>query len=414
VLLANETTQGFDGYSYVDSLTLITSTIREDSLRSDSLSHNLIGAINDPVFGLSKATTFIQFKLPQINNVISSQNLDSVVLFAQFTSKTAYYGDLNTNMEISLHELTEKMGSAVTHSNQAYAYDPVPVGTFNGKFNLNDSMNIRDLKNNIKGAPGMSIKLSNAMAQKLFNANASQLSSQDNFTDFFKGLAFVTSSTPNSGSGVIAAINMTASFSLIRIYYNDSMQSDFKVIDNAERFTKYDISNQSSLIANQKSIGTQFNFDTTYLQSMTGAKTKIEIPYLYTLIPKNGKRISIGKAEIILHPLAGTYNSPFGLPSRLLMLQPNKETNLNESITDLLEPYYGGSYNSAKNEYRFNITRHLQGLINDYVNTKTDNNRGLYLLIPSDNPIAPSRMYVDTRKKLQDAGIEIRIVYTEL
>ena len=46
---------GFDGYLYTNQLDLLTRTVREDSLKSDSLSHNLIGLINDPNFGTYKA-----------------------------------------------------------------------------------------------------------------------------------------------------------------------------------------------------------------------------------------------------------------------------------------------------------------------------------------------------------------------
>ena len=55
---------GFDGYLYTNQLDLLTRTVREDSLKSDSLSHNLIGLINDPNFGTYKASSFFQFPSP--------------------------------------------------------------------------------------------------------------------------------------------------------------------------------------------------------------------------------------------------------------------------------------------------------------------------------------------------------------
>ena len=85
MFLANEGTLGFEGYSFIDSLKMLTSTVREDSLKTDSLSHNLIGVINDAEFGRYEASSFFQFKLPQVDKVVSSQTLDSVVLFIQYT-----------------------------------------------------------------------------------------------------------------------------------------------------------------------------------------------------------------------------------------------------------------------------------------------------------------------------------------
>lgn len=414
LFLANEGTLGFDGYSFTESLDMLTSTVREDSLKSDSLSHNLIGVINDAEFGRYEASSFFQFKLPQVDKVISSQTLDSVVLFIQYTSSIAYYGDLNSELSFKVYELSESMNSTVTHSNQTYTYNPTPVGSFTGKVKLTDSMEITELGKRVKVSPGISIKLSTVMAQKLFNASATDLNSSDNFLQYFKGLAIVPDQTPIIGSGVIAAVNLRGAFTKLRVYYNDSLQSDFTVIDNAKRFTQYKVTGQSNLIKNQKSAPSTANFDTTFVQAMTGAKTKIQFPNLFSIITSSSKKISIGKAEIIIRPVAGSFNNFFTLPTRLLLLHPDPTTNLNAGIIDLIEPFYGGKYNSITNEYRFNITRHIQSIFTDYQLNGKNSNNGLFIVAPSDNPIAPSRIVLDTRKHVANAGIEFKLVYTEL
>ncbi len=414
LFLANEGTVGFDGYSFVDSLKMLTSTVREDSLKTDSLSHNLIGVINDAEFGRYEASSFFQFKLPQVDKVISTQTLDSVVLFIQYTSSTSYYGDLNSNLSFKVYELSESMNSSISHSNQTYTYNPTPIGSFTGKVKLTDSMQITELGKRVKVSPGISVKLSTAMAQKLFNAGSADLSSSDNFLQYFKGLAIVPDQTPSIGSGVITAVNMKGSFSKIRIYYNDSLQSDFTVIDNAKRFTQYKVSGQGNSIKNQKAASDTANFSTTYVQAMTGAKTKIQFPNLFSIIKNRSKKISIGKAEIIIRPLAGSFNNFFTLPSRLLLLHPDPTTNLNAGIIDLIEPFYGGKYNSITNEYRFNITRHIQSIFTDYQLNGKNSNNGLFIVAPSDNPIAPTRIVLDTRKRQLIPGIEFKLVYTEL
>ncbi len=414
LFLANEGTLGFDGYSFIDSLKMLTSTVREDSLKTDSLSHNLIGVINEAEFGRYEASSFFQFKLPQVDKVVSSQKLDSVVLFIQYTSNIAYYGDLNSLLSFKVYELSESMDATVTHSNQTYAYNPTPVGSFTGKVKLTDSMQITQLGKRVKVAPGISIKLSTSMAQKLFNASATDLKSSDNFLQYFKGLAIVPDNTPASGSGVIAAVNLRGAFTKLRIYYNDSLQSDFGVIDNARRFTQYKVTGQGNSIRKQKSASSSANFDTTYVQAMAGAKTKIQFPNLFKIITNNSKKISIGKAEIIIRPLAGSFSTPFSLPTRLLLLRPDPTTNLNAGIIDLIEPFYGGKYNSITNEYRFNITRHIQSIFTDYQLYGKNSNNGLFIVAPSDNPIMPARIVLDTRKDPKNPGIEFELVYTEL
>jgi hypothetical protein len=415
VFLANETTQGFDGYSYTDTFKLLTRTVREDSIKSDSLSHNLIGVINDADFGKYTASSYFQFRLPQLNNVINTQKLDSAVLIMQYTSATAWYGDLNTNMAFDVVEVNELMDKTRTHSNQSYSYNPTPIGSFSGKFRPSDSISVRELGKKVKIAPSISIKLDSNFAKKLFNANT-ELGSQENFVSFFKGLGIIPTSNPSLGSGAIAAFNMTGGFSKIRIYYNDSLQSDFKVIPiDSRRLSNYTVNNQPVNITKQKSAQAKASFDTTYAQAMTGAKTHIRIPYLFGLVNKaSGKKISVGKAEIIIRPMAGTFASPFTPPTRMLILQPDATTNRNAGIIDLIERSYGGDYNASKNEYRFNITRHIQSLFSDYQLHGKDNNRGLFLTIPSDFPIAPSRIVMDMRKGIPNAGIEFKLIYTEL
>ena len=147
---------------------------------------------------------------------------------------------------------------------------------------------------------------------------------------------------------------------------------------------------------------------------MAGAKTKIQFPNLFSIITSNSKKISIGKAEIIIRPLAGSFSTPFSLPTRLLLLRPDPTTNLNAGIIDLIEPFYGGKYNSITNEYRFNITRHIQSIFTDYQLYGKNSNNGLFIVAPSDNPIMPSRIVLDTKKQQNNAGIEFELVYTEL
>ncbi len=423
VFLVNEGTVGFDGNGYTDSFTLLTSTIREDSLKTDSLSNNLIGVINDPFFGNYHARSFFQFNLPELGKVISSGTLDSVVLFMQYTSKTAYYGDLNSELSLNVYELnTALSASNAAYSNQNYGYIATPIGSYTGKLKVNDSIKIRDLAKKVTIAPTLAIKLSASFANKLFNANSTDLASQTAFLDLFKGLVIVPNTSPVSGNGAMAAVNMYAAFSKIRVYYNDTMQSDFKVLDDSRRFSQYYVSNQNSEITKQKAAGKKANFDTTFLQSLTGAKTRISIPYLLKILRKNKDNqtipISVAKAEIIIRPVAGSYGTTTQLPARLLLLQPHPTTGLNAGIIDALafEPFYGGAYNATLNGYKFNITRHIQNLFIDYQRQPNgiDNNNGLFLIIPTDNPIAPSRMMVDTRKKIPNAGIEFKLYYSEL
>lgn len=410
VFLNNNQNSGFNGVGYVDTFKLITRTVREDSLKTDSLSYNLIGSINDPTFGVYKAETFFELALPQFGNVISSKKFDSAVLFLQYTSTIAHYGDLNSIQNLEVVELNESMTASKQYSNNSYNVSPTVIGTYNGKFTPTDSSKYRNFKKIETIAPTLKITLSNAFGNKLFNASSSDLSSQASFLNYIKGIGIRVIGTPSSNSGAITSINLKGTFSKVRVYYDDTTHSDFVINPDSKRISTYQVSNQSSEIIKQKT--NKFNFDTGFVQSLTGAKLKIEIPNLFKII--SNKTIAVNKAEIYIRPLAGTNTSPFKIPSRLLLLQPNASNNLNAGIIDLIEPFYGGTYNSVSNYYKFNVTRHIQDLFIDKQLKGIDNNRGFFLIIPTDNPVTPSRLFVDTRKGLKDVGIEFKLYYAEL
>lgn len=408
----SEGTLGYDGLIFTDSLTLLTKTVREDSLFTDSLSHNLIGLVNDPDFGIYKSKTFFELNLPQFGKVINNRVLDSVVLFLNYTSNIAYYGDMTQNVDLSIYELNQSMLENVNFSNQTYTYNSTPIGSFNGKFKLSDSIKLKQGSGNVQIPATFRVKLSSQFANKLFSASATDLASQINFKQYINGLAIV----PNGNNGNIVAVNLESSFSRLRLYYDDSLYSDFNVGAGSKRFSQYEILNQNSVIVQQKQAPANQDFNSTYIQAMSGAKTQILMPHLFSMIKNPSKKISIAKAELIIRPKAGSYNSTFSLPKRLLCLQPNKTTNLNFAILDLFagNNLYGGGYDAGKNYYKFNITRHIQTLFTDFQTKGENNNRGLFIVIPTENPIAPSRMVVDMQKKLANQGIELKIYYTEL
>ena len=121
-----------------------------------------------------------------------------------------------------------------------------------------------------------------------------------------------------------------------------------------------------------------------------------------------------------------TVSEAYTAPSRLLLLQPSEEDGSNAFIQDLVDVLfprsqawvgftsYGGSYNTIDETYSFGVTRHLQLLLDTYLNSGEDNNRGFYLIIPSDNPVTPSRVVLDTDNSGSAKNIQLKVTYTKL
>ncbi len=97
------------GTTFTDTVTIISYTVREDSLRTDTLfSQHLLGSYDSPVFGKTYANIYSQVLLPSNNiDLGSSLILDSVVLTLDYAG---FYGDTAIQHKILVYQLTEDLG----------------------------------------------------------------------------------------------------------------------------------------------------------------------------------------------------------------------------------------------------------------------------------------------------------------
>jgi hypothetical protein len=394
-----------------DSLTLKTSSIKEDSFETDQLPYMLLGAMNDPNYGLSKSEVYSQFTITDLNPSLNAagNTLDSAVLTIRFTSSAAFYGNLLTPQTFTVHRLTEDFPAAGNriYNSKTLSFDPSPIGTFTGVVSLTDSTKVRIGKSQLNIAPSLKIKLSSAFANDIFNAPTGTFASDDVFKTFLKGVVIKASSTPTSGDGAIIALTLNDALSKITIHYNDSLQYNLSM-KSSRAFANYQIVNQSSAIVNQQS-NPNLDYSVVYAQSLTGSKIKVEITNLENLA-KNKTKI-IHKAELIVKPLNGSFNSTYPLPQRLLVLQPDS-FGKSIAIPDLFNGKFIGDLRS-NNSYVLNITDFIQFQLNTYKTTGSLQNV-LHIVVPNSNPIAPSRISVDADKTTGQEKIALRIIYSEL
>ena len=163
------------------------------------------------------------------------------------------------------------------------------------------------------------------------------------------------------------------------------------------------------------------HYNKTYVQTMGGCKTKIEIPYILNLVPAaKNERIIINEAALVLTPKNGSFSTSYTLPARLYLFQPDKDNKQNSAIIDFIDyldpklsifSLYGGGYNSLTGEYTIRFTRHLQYLLDQ--NDK-NLNRGFYVTIPSDKPITPTRLVLDNTRLPNYKALKLRITYSKI
>jgi len=214
------------------------------------------------------------------------------------------------------------------------------------------------------------------------------------FVEFFKGL-YVSAS--NDNDGVIAYLSPISANSKLSIYYHstnvDSLSLDFSLTGDATRINLFE--KDTSYLFNQADTSTN-----TYVQSMAGHKTVIEIQHLDTL-KTFFKDKAINRVNLSFE-LDGTDTADFPPHGRMYLVRVDNEGK-DYFLTDYIvegEDHFGGKLENGK--YTFNITRYFLQLLNneDYTNK-------LYL-------VAAGGAVNANRTILPKDKISFNIIYTDL
>ncbi len=401
--------------SILDSFTLNSYTVREDSVKTTNLDYSLLGVIEDPVFGKSEAAIYAQVLLASSAiNFGSNPQLDSVVLYL---NRIGEYGNISSPLNILVHELDEDLvdGEAY-YSNRSLAVKSLGLG---GRqvipANEDDTIAIR---------------LSNKFGNDLLDeSGGSNLANTDAFLTFFKGIKiaamlfsddnnntnFKTAAfTQDEAKGSILYLNLESSGSKITLFYtNDgqSQQVDFVITSNSITFNQYQHDYTNSLSGQFIGDLSTDGDSLVFITSMQGTKGFIELPDLSML------------GDVLINKAAVSFTQVFPLgqdttltpPDEMILIKVADDGSNDFSLPDIFEgaDHYGGFKSLEINNegelvahYEFNIARHVQQVINNEV---ADN--GLYLLS------APSALIAD--KVVLGGGthsrsnIEFKLIYTQ-
>lgn len=407
--------------NWKDTTTLLTSTVKEDSLHTDAsiivTADALLGTYLDPVFGKTSASIYTQLRLPANNpNFGTNPVCDSVVLTLTYASD--YYGKRGRkDQRISVYQLTEDLSlSRNYYSNNSLSYSGIDLA--NGHvYTPRPTTTVAVMGDTIK--PHLRIPLQQNFGQVILNNQGSSvLSNNTAFQNFIKGL-YISSdvTTSGSGDGNILHFKLGDSQSKLTIYYrnsnatnNDSLKYEIS-LSSVGRFSAFDHYNFSTADPYLQSQLSTSSADTTlFIQSLAGTKAKIEFPYL--LHWNDSGRVAINKAELVIK--VDTTNAlyqldTFAAPPKLILFGITA-TNTNYAIPDAYEAneVYGGSYNSSAKEYRFNIDRYIQQVLNGSIE-----NTGLYL-VASGGAIGANRVVVGSGSSKGYQKMKLNITYTKL
>ncbi len=369
------------GAAYAEIYPSVSYPLFDDSLFTKNITNsNLLGSVNDPVFGRTDASIYVNFEVPG-GGVDFGPNavLDSVVLSLIYNPGVAFLGDTTQPLSIDVFPLTAKISK-----------DSSYYSTRNISYNKNYSMieggqsksfyprlNRKILVNKDDAAaspPQLNIKLRKEFGEMLFNP--AYISSLSTFQNIFYGFFISTNRSvlPQPSYGSIFYVNMNTT--ALRLYYHNSAQDaqlkplSIYCASNSVRFGHFD--HDYKFLAEPKLAQQLYSpFDTVnlgkqniYVQGISGLKAKVAFP---DLLKWQDSNIVINKAELVFSPdksNSNYYNSTlFPYPGRLYLEGYDPTTG---KPTYLIENAYafGGFYDGNKNHFTFSIPHTVGGVIN--------------------------------------------------
>lgn len=358
----------------VDDVEIHTHTTLADSSRTNELSLGLLGDISHPEFGSHQSVIFTQVRLSALgvdftgggdpSNVV----LDSLVLSLEYLDEDNLYGSAEP-MAFSVQRLSEDLDiDSVYFSNhdtetlgEELLFSTDPVTPF---------LNTETILDGDTLPAQLRLRLADSFGQELLDMGLdanSPFDDVDEFLAYLKG--FRIEATRLGVNGGIGYYNLLSVNSKLALYYHnesDTVSFDFLINDNAQRYLQFQHDYTGTSIENQLSDST-LGMNNLYLQAMAGLNIYVDLSAL-TELPDTSQ-VAMNKAELVFPVTNISDDQDFSFPSRLFAVYTNELGNT-VSVPDIFEgdTHSDGYYDEGAGEYRINVTRYSQQLMNGVIN----------------------------------------------
>ena len=448
----------------LDTVTIKTQTLQDVNIATyfpasaAGLPRYPLGEMNDDVFGKTTASLAMSVNRPTVYTEFAADAIiDSAVLilpysFAVATTTTPYtnqfYGDSTSIYNVTVNQLTQNLATGTSFlSNKEYAAG-TQLGTFSGKIKPNTWIKTTDIVADgpdtlVSHRPQMRIKLDNELIKsKIMSLDSASLSTNARFAIAFKGLK-LTASVASGKGGMMFFDFSTADSASVAIYFRQKNTTTSTATDTVvNRFQIMTTQNPVAATIKHDYTGTNVEaqlknpateYQTTYLQAMSGLRNKISFPYLKDLTTKIGSKIIINKAQLVVDIENPADSIPFKIPTRLTLYgtdiagsrikiaddNPYSSTNTGGDIrvanANIL---FLGYYFPTQKSYVFNVTNHVQdiidGKITDYGTylAPAENIPGSYDLFPY--PISAGRAVIGSFNNTDNRKVRLNIYYVKV
>lgn len=383
----------------VDTLTLNFSTVDEDSLATDKLSSAVLGNVFHPRFGTTRASFATQLRLSAPNiNFGNNAVADSVQMKMHFSGGA--WGTL-TQHTFNVSPLVDTLSlDSEYYSTFSPAIESINlVDPSQAPLSINPIADVITDEDTVSSY--LKLKLSTEWGQTILDQDTSTFSSNSNWLEYFPGI--VVSSTSGQGA---AGIDISSGLSVVRIHYHNDTDTSFYDLQIAPLSARVNLFDQDFVhplsVFDTPGQGASIPGDEyLYIMSGSGVKARLEIPYLESLNDSLGEGRAVQKAELILPLDEKFYDSRYGAPEMLFILTENEDGD-DTSTPDQASAAVNidGVYDKSAKEFRFNISRTVQQILN--------RESGMYYgNFSPENPVPPLHI-VSSRAGISVQGVVIR------
>lgn len=354
----------------VDTFSLQTYTIEDDSVISNDPLYALLGNYNDPEFGQVKASFYSQIRLSGLNPNFGTNPgdivIDSFILALEYAGS---YGAVSTQT-FEVYRVDEQMYSDSIY----YGFSTLTVQAENlvngsGQLEL-DPDNITVIGSDTVRSQ-LRIPLKPAKALEIItdaiNGTADFSSDELFATNYFKGIYVKSASAgQSSGTGSVGYFNLKDQDSKLTIYYSQGVETgksfDFKINDDCPSFNNVNINYTGKYIQNV--INDTISGQTEFYAQSHKSRSVVDLTTIKNL-PKN---IVIHSAKLYL-PIEFKLSSKL-IPSTTLAVLNSQTLSVVDATT----------YSASSSEYIVDVRTFIQGYLSGiHTTTKLLISPGLFI-----------------------------------
>lgn len=395
----------------VDSVALSPYTVLADSGRTNELSRAMLGDFRHPEMGRTQASIYTQIRLSALGAEFDGEDgndavVDSLVLSFQYFATDSVYGELEP-MQFSVMRLDEDLDlDSAYYSddeteviNEELLFDPSPItpaqndSTFLYGESFPPQLRLR-LKDELGGA--LIIEARDGLA----------FEGVSEFVEYFKGFRITAENLGSTGS--ILTLDLLQARSLLTLYYHnndeDSLSFDLSINENAQRYVNLS-HDYTGFVAGNALLDASQRDQQLYLQAAAGLNVAVDLPLLQSIADTSDT--AFNKVELVF-PVTFPENQAINdFPERLFAIYVDSDGDV-ISIPDIFEGelHSDGFYDEDAGEYRLNITRFSQQVVNGEVDTSS------LRILPVNNTISPNLVQLIGVDSLT-AGAKMIVTYTQ-